>query len=49
MKMNPKGEISVWRDDSGRTNGNCFDAKGRLVSCEGNEQGRAGAASFAPT
>lgn len=39
MKMNPKGEISVWRTDSGRTNGNCFDAKGRLISCEGNEQG----------
>lgn len=39
MKMNAKGEITVFRADSGRTNGNCFDAKGRLVSCEGNEQG----------
>lgn len=26
MKMNPKGVISVFRADSGRTNGNCFDA-----------------------
>ena len=39
MKMDPKGPISVWRADSGRTNGNCFDAKGRLISCEGGEQG----------
>jgi gluconolactonase len=39
MKMDPKGQISVWRADSGRTNGNCFDTQGRLVSCEGGEQG----------
>src|SRR5437667_7456281 len=39
LKMNPKGAIGVWRADSGRTNGNCFDAQGRLISCEGNEQG----------
>ena len=39
MKMDPKGQLSVFRADSGRTNGNCFDAKGRLVSCEGGEQG----------
>ena len=39
LRMDPKGDISVWRADSGRTNGNCFDAKGRLISCEGNEQG----------
>lgn len=37
--MNPKGQISVFRADSGRTNGNCFDAKGNLISCEGGEQG----------
>src|SRR5262249_11500122 len=30
LKMNPKGVISVFRVDSGRTNGNCFDAQGRL-------------------
>src|SRR5437773_10060737 len=39
MKMDPKGQLSVFRADSGRTNGNCFDAQGRLVSCEGGEQG----------
>ena len=39
MKMDPKGKLSVFRADSGRTNGNCFDAKGRLISCEGGEQG----------
>jgi gluconolactonase len=39
MKMDPKGAISVWRADSGRTNGNCFDKQGRLISCEGGEQG----------
>jgi gluconolactonase len=39
MKMDAKGVISVFRADSGRTNGNCFDAQGWLVSCEGGEQG----------
>lgn len=39
LKMDPKGQISVWRADSGRTNGNTFDAQGRLISCEGSEQG----------
>ncbi len=39
MKMDPKGQLSVFRADSGRTNGNCFDAQGRLISCEGGEQG----------
>jgi gluconolactonase len=39
LKMDAKGQISVWRPDSGRTNGNCFDGQGRLISCEGNEQG----------
>lgn len=39
MKMDPKGQLSVWRADSGRTNGNCFDKLGRLISCEGGEQG----------
>ncbi len=31
--------LSVFRADSGRTNGNTFDAQGRLVSCEGAEFG----------
>jgi gluconolactonase len=39
FKMTTDGKTSIWRADSGRTNGNCFDALGRLVSCEGGEQG----------
>src|SRR5581483_8451549 len=39
LKLDPKGVTSVFRADSGRTNGNCFDAQGRLISCEGGEQG----------
>jgi gluconolactonase len=39
LKMDPKGNVTVFRADSGRTNGNCFDAQGRLISCEGSEHG----------
>jgi gluconolactonase len=39
LKMTPAGAVSVFRADSGRTNGNTFDAQGRLISCEGGEQG----------
>jgi gluconolactonase len=39
LKMDPKGALTTFRADSGRTNGNCFDAQGRLISCEGGEQG----------
>jgi gluconolactonase len=39
LKMDAKGDISTFRADSGRTNGNTFDAQGRLISCEGTEQG----------
>jgi gluconolactonase len=39
LKMDPKGVVTTFRADSGRTNGNCFDAQGGLVSCEGGEQG----------
>jgi gluconolactonase len=41
-KLRPDGALSVFREDSGRTNGNAFDARGRLVSCEGAEQGPGG-------
>jgi gluconolactonase len=41
-RLTPGGVLSVFRDDSGRTNGNTFDAAGRLVSCEGAEQGPGG-------
>jgi gluconolactonase len=39
MKMTPAGQVSVFRADSGRTNGNTFDHLGRLISCEGAEMG----------
>ena len=39
LKMDPRGAITTFRADSGRTNGNCFDGMGRLISCEGSEQG----------
>jgi gluconolactonase len=34
-RLTPDGDLSVFREDSGRTNGNTFDARGRLVNCEG--------------
>jgi gluconolactonase len=42
LKMNAQGEVSVFRSDSGRTNGNAFDAQGRLISCEGFGLGAGG-------
>ena len=39
LKMDAQGAVTTFRADSGRTNGNCFDARGRLISCEGGEQG----------
>jgi gluconolactonase len=39
LKMDVKGTVTTFRADSGRTNGNYFDAQGRLISCEGGEQG----------
>src|SRR5262249_41985045 len=42
LKMTPVGQVSVFRRDSGRTNGNTFDAQGRLISCEGGEMGPGG-------
>ena len=41
-RMTPGGDVSVFRADSGRTNGNTFDARGRLISCEGAEFGTGG-------
>jgi gluconolactonase len=41
-RMTAEGKVSVFREDSGRTNGNTFDARGRLISCEGAEQGPGG-------
>jgi len=42
VKRSSDGTLSVWRADSGRANGNMFDAKGRLVTCEGAEFGPGG-------
>src|SRR5262245_5666112 len=41
-RLAPDGALSVFWADSGRTNGNTFDAQGRLISCEGAEQGPGG-------
>lgn len=41
-RMTPDGAVSIFRADSGRTNGNTFDEKGRLISCEGAEFGPGG-------
>jgi gluconolactonase len=42
LKMDPAGSVTTFRADSGRTNGNTFDAQGRLISCEGAENGPGG-------
>jgi gluconolactonase len=42
MRMSPDGTLDVFREDSGRTNGNVFDLEGRLISCEGAEFGMGG-------
>ncbi len=41
-RLTPGNDLSIFRADSGRTNGNTFDASGRLISCEGAEQGPGG-------
>jgi gluconolactonase len=42
LKLATDGKVSVFREDSGRTNGNTFDVQGRLLSCEGAEMGPGG-------
>ena len=42
LKRDPAGTVTTFRADSGRTNGNTFDAQGRLISCEGAENGPGG-------
>ena len=41
-RLTAAGDLSIFRSDSGRTNGNTFDAEGRLISCEGPEFGLGG-------
>ncbi|HMC09853.1 MAG TPA: SMP-30/gluconolactonase/LRE family protein [Pirellulaceae bacterium] len=42
LKMDSAGIVTTFREDSGRTNGNTFDSQGRLISCEGSENGPGG-------
>src|SRR5580765_5944272 len=42
LKMDATGTVTTFREDSGRTNRNTFDAQGRLISCEGAENGPGG-------
>jgi gluconolactonase len=42
LKMTARGDVSVFRKDSGRANGNAFDARGRLITCEGFGLGSGG-------
>src|ERR1044072_1939953 len=42
LKMDTSGTVTTFREDSGRTNGNTFDKQGRLISCEGSENGPGG-------
>lgn len=42
MQLSPDGVRSVFREPSHRTNGQTFDAQGRLYHCEGNEFGPGG-------
>lgn len=42
LKRDLRGNVTTFRADSGRTNGNTFDARGRLISCEGAEFGPGG-------
>lgn len=42
MTLSGDGQLSVFREPSGRANGNMFDQEGRLVTCEGAEMGPGG-------
>ena len=42
LQMDAAGAVMTFRENSGRTNGNTFDAQGRLISCEGAENGPGG-------
>jgi gluconolactonase len=42
LKLDPQGRRSVFREPSGRTNGQTFDGQGRLYHCEGSEFGPGG-------
>ncbi len=42
LKLTADGKKSVFREPSGRTNGQTFDGQGRLYHCEGSENGPGG-------
>src|SRR5206468_5855814 len=42
LNMDKRRALTTIREDSGRTNGNTFDAQGRLISCEGANKGPGG-------
>lgn len=42
LRLSSSGELSVFRENAGRANGNMFDRDGRLVTCEGAEFGPGG-------
>ncbi|MBI4585217.1 MAG: SMP-30/gluconolactonase/LRE family protein [Planctomycetes bacterium] len=42
LKLSATGDLSVFREDAGRANGNYFDREGRLITCEGAEFGPGG-------
>jgi gluconolactonase len=42
MRYVPGGAAEVYREDSGRANGNAFDLDGNLLTCEGAEYGPGG-------
>jgi gluconolactonase len=42
LQLSADGARTVFRADSGRTNGNTFDRQGRLLHCEGSEFGPGG-------
>jgi gluconolactonase len=38
MKLDAQGKVSVYREETAGANGLAFDAKGRLIICEGNSK-----------
>ena len=42
LRLSASGELTVFREQAGRANGNLFDREGRLVTCEGGEFGANG-------
>lgn len=41
-QLSTEGSLTIFREPSGRANGNVFDQQGRLITCEGAEHGADG-------